>query len=546
MGHVFVVGGDLLKVHCSARLIPTSLNGQIMPYWREATGKKWRVLPADREGMFSGGRRSVALDEVLDLHGVRGPEHPVSVRDGEYWLTDIISGAPDDDVGPAGLEGDGFHDFVVRAALAGLRAFVAAAATSPCPRPLASRERPLLAVPVVGSGKSGGARVTGFILKALLDELEVLSLRHGVDLVLVCRDPAHLAAAQALRRREPRRWFGDLPQTLRERAFDLGQRAARGDLVLFLGAGVSVGAGLPDWKGLLAELAAMVGMGTELLGTLDPYDTATLLEVGFRKKGGGDDQGMRQTLAARFQAPQVSLVHAILAGVPTSEVVTTNYDDLYEKACAAAGQDLQVLPWDRPTPGGRFLLKLHGCVTRPDEIVLTRRDYLRFADRKAALSGIVQALLITRHMLFVGFSTDDANFHQIADAVRKALGDRAPDAERLGTVLDLYDHPARRLLWEGDLDWVGVGQAGESAALAARRVEIVLDAVGCMGNTGLAFLASDKMAGLHTPAEEKVAGLVLKLAQDLQASPGLLETEAGRFLAEHLGSLGVNLQDPKR
>ena len=71
---------------------------------------------------------------------------------------------------------------------------------------------------------------------------------------------------------------------------------------------------------------------------------------------------------------------------------------------------------------------MHGCVTRPEEIVLTKQDYIRYSDRFAALSGIVQSLLLTKHLLFVGFSLDDDNFIRIYDSVKKAKG--TPDTDR--------------------------------------------------------------------------------------------------------------------
>jgi hypothetical protein len=63
---------------------------------------------------------------------------------------------------------------------------------------------------------------------------------------------------------------------------------------------------------------------------------------------------------------------------------------------------------------------MHGCVTTPEEIVLTKSHYIRYAERYAALAGIVQASLLTKHLLFVGFSFDDDNFQRIYDPVRKA------------------------------------------------------------------------------------------------------------------------------
>ncbi len=80
-------------------------------------------------------------------------------------------------------------------------------------------------------------------------------------------------------------------------------------------------------------------------------------------------------------------------------------------------------------------MKLHGCITHPEALIFTKQDYFRFADRFAALAGIVQSSLLTKHMLFVGFSFDDDNFQRIFDSVRKARtrtlkeGAPAPEAE---------------------------------------------------------------------------------------------------------------------
>ena len=79
-----------------------------------------------------------------------------------------------------------------------------------------------------------------------------------------------------------------------------------------------------------------------------------------------------------------------------------------------------VLPYAASKGSKRWLLKMHGTITHPEEIVLSKRDYMRYHDRFAAMAGIVQSTLLTRHLLFVGFSLDDDNFQRIFDSVRKA------------------------------------------------------------------------------------------------------------------------------
>eukprot|EP00041_Stephanoeca_diplocostata_P028014 m.782422 g.782422 ORF g.782422 m.782422 type:complete len:368 (+) comp23291_c0_seq2:375-1478(+) len=90
---------------------------------------------------------------------------------------------------------------------------------------------------------------------------------------------------------------------------------------------------------------------------------------------------------------------------------------------------LSVIPYAPRRNHNRWLLKLHGCVTHAQDIVITKDDYAAYAtDRRHALAGIVQAQLMTNHMLFVGFSCEDTNYKRILGSVLDALTLKAPDA----------------------------------------------------------------------------------------------------------------------
>jgi hypothetical protein len=190
-----------------------------------------------------------------------------------------------------------------------------------------------------------------------------------------------------------------------------------------------------------------------------------------------------------------SLAHALLAGLPVDEVITTNYDDLFERASAAVDRPVTVLPHALARRSERWLLKMHGCVSRPETIVVTREDYLRFQENRSALAGIVQALLMTRHMLFHGFSLRDDNFHRIAHAVRTALGERSTEGRdpRFGTTLVVDPNPLARELWQQDLEWIafdrqGPGGASNGVAEQVRRAEIFLDLLGARAATTTSHL----------------------------------------------------------
>lgn len=181
----------------------------------------------------------------------------------------------------------------------------------------------------------------------------------------------------------------------------------------------------------------------------------------------------------------------------------------------------------------RWLLKLHGCVTHPDDIVLSREDYIRYEQGRAALAGIVQALLITRHMLFVGFSLTDDNFHRIADDVRRALrpaddkvGAAAPTepSQPFGTALFLARDPLTEELWAGDLDCLnmldldGRDASRDERLQGARRLEIFLDLLLAEATTNVSHMLDPDYADILTGDEEALASILTAFEADVPAA----------------------------
>lgn len=80
--------------------------------------------------------------------------------------------------------------------------------------------RPLLALPVVGTGEGGMADSKGDIHGALFESLYAAAAKHEVDLVLVCWGRKAYSAAQRIRRR-----YVDEDRARRtEELWDLGAR----------------------------------------------------------------------------------------------------------------------------------------------------------------------------------------------------------------------------------------------------------------------------------------------------------------------------------
>src|SRR5947209_5578996 len=103
--------------------------------------------------------------------------------------------------------------------------------------------------------------------------------------------------------------------------------------------------------------------------------------------------------------------------------------------------------------------------------------------------GIVQTMLITSHMLFIGFSLTDDNFYRIADGVRKAMKQRTS----FGTNVTLFSNPFMEELWTPDVKFVPMlpdnpNPPPEGWKRAARRLEIFLDLVGALSTSQITHI----------------------------------------------------------
>lgn len=409
------------------------------------------------------------------------------------------------------------------------------------------RQNPLLALPLYGAGNADAddvIKAEGEFVGAMLPIAYEAADEYGVDIAL-CTVSRSAYNVMQVRRDDlcpfVKGPFWMLSDALRDEAKRLAEKARAGTLSIFFGAGVSFPSGMPSWGGLLKQLAKEAGFSEseqEALGELDYLDQPTLIE----ERMGRD--ALRPAIAAAVSGGQYTPVHAILADLQLPSA-TTNYDELFERA--ASGK-VDRLPWDSVRISGsvgtpRYLTKLHGCVSHPQSIVLTRKDYMRYQESRQALRGVIHDLLLTTHILFIGFSLTDDNLHLIIDEARRCLETKAgedPDGE-FGTILSLCENEMFRHLWDQDFIVTTFGKSWDDRP--AWMHDCFLD---CIGSTVAkeksiaSFVLDSHFESLLSAAELKIKkslGDVLKIASDesVRTSP------AWDNIATLLNQLGAEL-----
>ena len=547
-GHAFVVHGDVLALSADALLVPT----------RNLNNAKW-FRDGPPTGAVQPPRNAFTpAQRVIRVDGVSSTAPPVWLGhlDGRFAPRERCVDGDDPEL-----------SWFLEAASQFLHNAHADLLSRELP-PRCGRAKHVLAMPVIGTGKGGARESSGAMIASLLQLVDDYVRSHDIDVALVVKNDRMFSAAQAHRRQLSLSWDQILGPRLAEAARELADLAASERLCIFLGAGVSVGAGLPAWKELLGTLVNRPEVsfdGEEIgqLSTLGLPDQAAVVASRLSASGGGVGGGVPSETAlssgggerdgqvygapspdapaeaasrsARADSPLASLVidelsskrysitHGLLAGLPTSAVVTTNYDRLFETAWRAADKAFSVLPYETQ-PSDRFILKLHGDIHRPEDIVLTRSQMLDVREQRKALSGIVQTMLLTKHLLFVGFSLQDPNFSEVAGTVRRArpsgadagsagsagsdVGNGSSGGEAFGTLLTLHNRPFLAELWPElqclpmDLTDGLTDAERVPSPECARLMEIFLDKVSLDSSTTTRHLLDGDFSGVFSPQED--------------------------------------------
>lgn len=202
----------------------------------------------------------------------------------------------------------------------------------------------------------------------------------------------------------------------------------------YRGAAVMVGAGfsrcaalcgdstrlMPLWMDFSRKLANELDPGDANLAYLDPLRLAELYKAQFGQ------QTLNDLIRAEIDDSAWSPgdLHTKLLQLPWSDILTTNWDTLLERASEHVHAPIYstvTKQTDLAAVAPPRITKLHGTVNITEELIFTHEDYRRYPETHAAFVNFSRQVFIENELCLLGFSGEDPNFLQWTGWVRDHL-----------------------------------------------------------------------------------------------------------------------------
>ncbi|MGF1719256.1 SIR2 family protein [Vibrio kyushuensis] len=210
------------------------------------------------------------------------------------------------------------------------------------------------------------------------------------------------------------------------------------DTVLFIGSGASIPSGLPSWKTLvmwLEDYTSRLGGNTAVANdfleesTNDLINATSALTSELESHGKSlkdffnDDEN-----CSIFRSAEPKEIHHLIAELPTSCIVTPNYDLLIEKVYKSLERQIQVVHKSDTVSLNKimrsklkqYVYKYHGCVTMPDDIVFDFKSYRKEIHGNSVDLDCLKHLIQSKTLVFIGSDVNDPDFNHIRNYVTEA------------------------------------------------------------------------------------------------------------------------------
>ena len=190
-------------------------------------------------------------------------------------------------------------------------------------------------------------------------------------------------------------------------------------LVLFVGAGASVKAGMPLWRKAVEQIADKIDFGSKI----ENSDYMIIPQYYYNSHGRKEYTQLMREIFRYYDKLIPSEVHDAIIRFDVDTIITTNYDHLIEQAAENNGEYRYVVSRDSDLPyrnTSKELIKIHGDFEH-DNFVLKEDDYIHYHHNFKLIENYVKSLIGTKTVLFIGYSFGDPDVRHIFSWVKEIL-----------------------------------------------------------------------------------------------------------------------------
>jgi HAD superfamily phosphoserine phosphatase-like hydrolase len=230
----------------------------------------------------------------------------------------------------------------------------------------------------------------------------------------------------------------------------------RGQLVPFVGAGLSADFGYPAWHKMLEDFANSAGVTAQVAPLLSAFRFEEAAEIVMNELPNQFEDSLRETFdIAKLPRPLANAAVCHLPNIARGLVITTNFDGVLEAAFEDAGRRFsQVFPGTRIREATRAvqlnehcLLKLHGDYRESESRILTLSAYkAQYGDEpdklqeSLPLPTVLGQALASRPLFFLGCSLKNDRTTKVINSLAK----RYPGVIHFALLSNGESSPARR------------------------------------------------------------------------------------------------------
>lgn len=196
-----------------------------------------------------------------------------------------------------------------------------------------------------------------------------------------------------------------------------------GNVILFVGSGVSSTLGLPMWNELIAKIGKDLGFEPELFNQYG--DNLLLAEYYHVKKHklGNLCNWMSENWEVSKNEIRKSLIYKNIVKLSFPIIYTTNYDHCIERAYEVYNKKytriIGVEDIVDIKPKRTQIIKLHGDYDKKESIVLTESSYFNRLNFESPLDIKLRSDILGKTILFVGYSMSDINIRLLLYKLNK-------------------------------------------------------------------------------------------------------------------------------